>query len=296
MIETRDRIMAFTTAHPGANVVYPTAVDGLVLIRGDGDLPPEKQFYDSALIIVVQGAKDLMLGDAQIRYSAGEYLALRVGLPVFVRISGVSAREPYLAVAMTIDLPMVHDLMHQIGDRYDVPSEPQLGLSVGVLTAAQADAVARIVSLLETPKSLRVLYPSIARELFYWLLMGPGGADIRRLATPDGQLQRIADAITFMRTNFTTNVPVERLAAIAHMSLSTFHHHFKAVTSMSPLQYQKQLRLLEARKLMLASGADVTRAAYHVGYESASQFSREYARMFGAPPRRDLAGVRAAAG
>ncbi len=175
------------------------------------------------------------------------------------------------------------------------PAPSRLGLFVGTLDAHQADAIVRLAELLATPDAMRMLYPSIEREIFYWILTSLDGAEIRRLATPDSHTQHIAEAINVMRAEFTQSVSIERLASIAHMSPSSFHHHFKVVTSMSPLQYQKQLRLLEARRLMLASGADATRAAYKVGYESASQFSREYARMFGAPPRRDVTEFRKAA-
>jgi AraC-like DNA-binding protein len=257
----------------------------------------EHAIYEPALIVVVQGAKDIMLGDALLTYTTGQYLVMSVGLPVLARITQASAARPYLALALTIDLPVIQDLMLQLGPApAAAAARSTLGLFVGTLTGPQADCMARIGALLQTPAALRVLYPSIARELYYWLLTGPDGAEFRRLAAPGSHTWRIAEAIAAMRAELTANVPIERLAAIAHMSPSSFHHHFKAVTSMSPLQYQKQLRLLEARRLMLAGAADATRAAYEVGYESTSQFSREYTRMFGAPPRRDITGFRTAVG
>jgi len=293
----RDSIFAYTDAHPSAETLHPTAVGGLMVIRGDRDMPSRHRFYEPALFVVAQGTKDMLLGDAVFTYSAGQYLVLSVGLPAVSRLTGASKTEPYLAMVITIDLPMIHDLMRQIAAAAPtISTRSDLGLFIGTLDAAQSDAASRIAALLETPDALRVLYPSIVLELFYWLVTGPEGANVRRLVTPDGNRQRIAAAIDFMRAEFAANVPVERLAAIANMSPSTFHHHFKAVTSMSPLQFHKQLRLLEARKLMLTNGADAARAAYEVGYESASQFSREYARMFGAPPRRDTLGSRTAVG
>ncbi len=291
----RDAILAYTAAHPGTSGVYKTEIPSLNLIRGDGETSLQHAFYDPALIVVVQGSKDLMLGDALFTYTAGQYLVLSVGLPVLASITDASDDRPYLALSLTIDFGLINDLMDQLGRVPDAtPRPPRLGLFVGTLDAQQADAIARLAALLATPGAMRVLYPSIAREIFYWILTGLDGAEIRRLAMPDSHTQRIAEAINVMRAEFTESVSIERLAAIAHMSPSSFHHHFKVVTSMSPLQYHKQLRLLEARRLMLANGVDATRAAYQVGYESASQFSREYARMFGAPPRRDVTGFRTA--
>ena len=166
---------------------------------------------------------------------------------------------------------------------------------VDALVSPVADCVARLIRLLDTPGAVPILYPSIMRELSFWLLTGPSGGRIARLALPSGHAQRIADAINVMREDIARPVRVEELAGAARMSPSSFHKHFKMLTSMTPLQYQKQLRLLEARRLMTADAANVANAAYRVGYESPSQFSREYARMFGAPPKRDVTALRTAA-
>ena len=293
----RESILAYTSARTaGPNGVYRTEIPGLALIRGDRHTPIEHVLYDPAVIVVVQGAKELMLGDTRFRYGAGQYMLLSVGLPVLASITEAEPERPYLAAALTIDLHMINDLIDELGRApYTASTASGLGLFVGTLDANQLDGFTRLAALLPVPGAIRVLYPSIAREIFYWLLAGRDGAELRRIATPASHTQRIADAINTMRAELSETVPIERLAAIAHMSPSSFHQHFKAVTAMSPLQYQKQLRLLEARRMMIADGADATRAAYHVGYESPSQFSREYARMFGAPPRRDISGFRAAA-
>ena len=291
----REAILAYTDTHPGTNGIYRTALPGLHLIRGNNETPLQHQFYEPALIVVVQGSKETMLGDKRFAYRAGQYLVMSVGLPVQASITNASDEHPYLALALTIDVGIINDLLRELGTvAAATPAPTRLGLFIGTLDTHQTEAIARLAALLATPDALRVLYPSIAREIFYWTLTGRDGAEIGRLATPDSHTQRIAHAISVMRETYTETVPIERLAAIAHMSPSSFHHHFKLITSMSPLQYQKQLRLLEARRLMLASGADATHAAYQVGYESASQFSREYARMFGAPPRRDVEAFRAA--
>jgi len=296
MNELRDAILAYTDSHSGTNGVYPTEVPNLQLIRGDRETSLEHVFYDPALIVVVQGSKDLQLRDTRFTYRAGQYLVLSVGLPVLASITDASDCRPYLALALTIDSRIINDLMDELGRDSDPTSTPsRLGLFVATLDAHQRDAVHRFAALLPKPGAMRALYASVAREIFYWTLTGSDGAEIRRLATPGSHAQRIAEAVNVMRADFTGSVSIDRLAAIAHMSASSFHHHFKAMTSMSPLQYHKQLRLLQARRLMLAGGADATRAAYEVGYESISQFSREYARMFGAPPRRNVTELRTAA-
>jgi AraC-like DNA-binding protein len=293
----RDAVLAATDQLPsGPDGLVLTEVGGLGLVRADAPTPLEHRLYEPALIVVLQGAKDLMLGDELLTYSAGQYMVLSVGLPVLARITRASAAEPYLALAIRIDAALIGELLRDVQPASAAPAASALGLFIGDLSPHERDAVIRIGTLLAAPDALRVLFPSLARELFYWLLTGPGAAELRRLGAPDSHTRRIADAIAALRGELAATVPIERLAEIAHMSPSSFHYHFKAVTSMSPLQYQKQLRLLEARRLMLAGTADATRAAYEVGYESASQFSREYARMFGAPPRRDITGFRTAVG
>lgn len=294
--DLRDAILAYTDTHPGADGLWPTDVPNLHLIRGDRETALQHAFYDRALIVVVQGAKEVVLGDASFAYSAGQYLVMSVGLPLLASITEASDERPYLALALTIDFRILGELVDALDRLPDPVVPPRLGLFVGTIDGRQSAALARLGALLESPEALRVLYASVAREIFYWTLAGRDGAEIRRLAAPDRHTQRIGDAIAVLRADLSASVSIDSLAARAHMSPSSFHHHFKLVTSMSPLQYQKQLRLLEARRLMLAHGADATRAAFEVGYESASQFSREYARMFGAPPRRDVAGYRAASG
>jgi len=290
-------LLAYTSGRPGDGGIHRTAVDGLIVVRADETTPLRHVLYEPALVVAVQGRKDLMVGDASLSYGTGQYLVMSVGLPLLARMTGATPDAPYLAVSISVDVRGIQDLIRDMGPAA-VSNEPlpDRGMFIGELLPQQDDAVARLVALLEDPDALRVLYPAIARELFYWVLSSPHGTAFRRLAAPDGHTQRIADAIALLRANLAETLPVERLAAVANMSPSSFHQHFKAVTAMSPLQYQKELRLLEARRLMLSGAADASHAAYVVGYESPSQFSREYARMFGAPPRRDVTGFRAAVG
>jgi AraC-like DNA-binding protein len=290
-------VRAYTDVHHGSDGIHRTSVDGLIIVRADHDTPLRHVLYEPALVVAVQGSKDLLIGDTALSYGTGQFLVMSVGLPLLARMTRATPDAPYLAVSLSVDVRAIQDLIRDIGPAAvpDVPP-PERGMFIGELGAQQADAVARLAALLETPDALGVLYPSIARELFYWVLRGSHGPAFRRLAAPDGHAQRIADAIALLRADLSATIPVEQLAATAHMSPSSFHQHFKAVTAMSPLQYQKHLRLLEARRLLLSGAADATRAGYEVGYESPSQFSREYARMFGAPPRRDVTGFRAAVG
>jgi AraC-like DNA-binding protein len=288
----KDAVLAYTDGRVSHDIFYPTAIDTLLLMRSDRETSPRRALYRPALCINVQGAKQVMLGDEVLDYAELQYLVVSVDLPVLGRITCAAPDKPFLAIALEIDVTLLREVMEQLGGPLRAPGESGLGVFVGNFTPPLAECALRLMRLLETPQAIPVLYPAILRELYYWLLTGPDGAAIGRLALPDSHTQRIAKAIHVMREDFASPVRVERLAAVASMSPSSFHQHFKAVTSMTPLQYQKQLRLLEARRLMTADAANAMNAAYQVGYESASQFSREYARMFGVPPKRDAAQLR----
>jgi AraC-like DNA-binding protein len=289
----KDAVLAYTEGRPGNDSFYPTAIETLMVMRWDRETTPRCALYRPALCINVQGAKRAMLGDKVLDYAELQYLVVSMDLPIRGRVTCAAPDKPFLAIALEIDVALLREVMEQIGSPRPTPGESGLGVFVGDFTPPLADCALRLMRLLETPQAIPVLYPAIVRELYYWLLTGPDGAAIGRLALPDSHTQRIAKAIHVMREDFAHPVRIERLAAVASMSPSSFHQHFKAVTSMTPLQYQKQLRLLEARRLMTADAANATDAAYQVGYESASQFSREYSRMFGVPPKRDAAQLRA---
>jgi len=233
------------------------------------------------------------LGDRVFDYTDMQALVVSVELPAFGRVTRASATAPYLGMTLEFDVGIMRDVMEQL----DVPPKPTgefgLGLFVNDLSEPLIDCILRLVRMLATPKAIPVLYPSVMREIYFWLLTGANGAELCRLALPNSHTQRIADAIYILRGNFSRSIRIEELATAAHMSASSFHQHFRTLTSMTPLQYQKQLRLLEARRLMVAEAANVTEAAYQVGYESVSQFSREYARTFGMPPKRDTTVLKA---
>ena len=247
-----------------------------------------------ALCIVAQGAKWSMFGGAKLEYRAGQALLIGVETPSIGRVIEASPGEPCLVLAFELDL----DVMRSVAEGLDSPpkasGESGRGVFVTNFQGPLADCALRLVRLLDTPEAIATLHPIIMREICYWLLTGPHGGDVARIALANSPSRRVIRAMHTLRDRFREAIRVDELAAIAGMSPSAFHRQVKALTSLTPLQYQKQLRLLEARRLMISRAFNVEAAAFEVGYESPSQFSREYARMFGAPPKRDLARIHAA--
>jgi AraC-like DNA-binding protein len=280
-------VTQYIDARGGGEGLFATAISGLVLMRKSDSLLPSHSIYRPCLCAVVQGAKQVTLGDRTLTYDELQCLIVSIDLPAVGRVTRATAAEPYLAIALELDVSVMRAVMEEL----DEPPKPNEGVGPAIFVDAMvpslADCLLRLVRLLETPRAIAVLYPAILREICFWLLTGPSGGEVCKLALPSSHTRRIADAIHLLRENFARPIRVEELAAAARMSASSFHQHFKTLTSMTPLQYQKQLRLLEARRLMTVDGANVSSAAYRVGYESASQFSREYSRMFGAAPKRD---------
>lgn len=243
--------------------------------------------------ILLQGKKQLLLGEETYRYSASQYLVVSIDLPMSGFVVEATLDRPYLGFKLDLDLRQLCDLITaQTQPRASKPENSVRGLFVSTADTPLLDCALRLARLLDTPQDIPILAPLIIHEIYYRLLMGEQGQAIRQIATSGSKMQRIAEVIQVIKTDLDRSIRVEDLADRANMSASSFHHHFKQVTSMSPLQFQKQLRLLEARRLMLAENSDATNAAYRVGYESTSQFSREYSRMFGAPPMRDIEGLR----
>jgi AraC-like DNA-binding protein len=271
---------------------YPTAIDGLVILRSDQPKLPTFRLFRPALCIAVQGTKWATFGDRRYEYKAGQAMVVTVEMPSRGAVSEASPGEPFLGFVLVLDLAVLHELAEQM------PSQPQsqrpassashTGVCVVDLSEEALDCLYRAMRMLETPDAIPLLYPGLYREMLYWLLMGSDRGQILQAVTASSRENRLIAAIHELKTRFAEPVRVDELAMIAHMSSATFHRQFKAATGMSPLHYQKELRLLEARRLMLSNGSNVETAATEVGYESASQFSREYARMFGRPPRRDV--------
>jgi AraC-like DNA-binding protein len=248
---------------------------------------------DPIFAILVQGQKDALLGEEIYRYSAAQYLVVSVDLPLGAFITEATPDKPYLGFKLNLDPRQLCDLIIQTVAKRQ-PENAVRGLFVSTIDTPLLDCALRLTRLLDTPEDIPIVAPLIMREIYYRLLMSEQGEAVRQIATSGSNMQRIAAVIKRLKADFAQPLRVEDLAEQVKMSASSFHHHFKAVTSMSPLQYQKQLRLLEARRLLLAENSDASNAAYEVGYESPSQFSREYARMFGAPPIRDMQQLRSA--
>lgn len=267
-------------------------IPGLSFFRNDEPTEPFSGFYAPSVCMIVQGKKRVTLGTESFLYDAQHYLITSLQLPTIVQVAEASPEKPLLGLKLDIDLHEVAQLM--VDSKLPPPHACQSsrGMAVGTLTPALSGAFERLVDLLDTPEDIPILAPVVKREILYRLLVGDQGLRLRQIATAGSQSQQIADVVDWLQDNFTEPLRVEDLARQANMSTSTFHHHFREMTALSPLQYQKQLRLSEARRLMLVERVDATRAAFQVGYESPSQFSREYSRLFGAPPLRDIASLR----
>ena len=252
---------------------------------------------EPSFCVIAQGSKKIMLGDAIFQYDPAHYLVSTMELPVAGEISEASSREPYLSFRLALDPAVVTSVMVESGiaeTRGD--GSGVNALDVSPLDADLLDATLRLVRLLDTPREYRALSPLVIREIIYRLLTGAQGNRMRHLATFGGQSHRMARAVQTLRENFSKPLRIDRVARELGMSVSGFHSHFKAVTAMSPLQYQKQLRLQEARRLMLSQHLDAAEAGYKVGYDDASHFNREYKRHFGEPPMRDVERLRESAG
>ncbi len=270
----------------------PTAIEGFVILRSDQPKLPSYRLFQPALCIAIQGSKWATFGDFRYEYNAGQAMVVTVEMPSRGAVSAASLGKPFLGFVLVLDLAVLHELAEQIPSQPKSQPHPSSASPAGVcvvdLGADALDCLCRAMRMLETPAAIPLLYPGLYRELLYWLLTGSGGGQLLHIVAASSRENQLIAAIHELKTRFAETVRVDELAAIARMSSATFHRHFKARTGMSPLQYQKELRLLAARRLMLASGSNVETAATEVGYESAPQFSREYARMFGRPPRRDV--------
>ena len=273
------------TAHAEGSINTP--VKGLHLHRIVRCGGPSHGIQTPALGLIAQGSKRVMVGDELYVYDPMHYLVSSVDLPVRGQVTGATEEQPYLGLRLELDVGDITALIRDENLPPPTHADASRGLYVNRLGTPMLDPVLRLLRLLDTPEDIPILAPLIKREILYRLLMNGPGARLRQIALQDSQTQRIAKAIVMLRENFDQPLRVESIARDVHMSVSSLHHHFKAVTAMSPMQYQKQLRLQEARRLMLIDMTDAATAAHRVGYESASQFSREYSRLFGAPPQRD---------
>ncbi len=285
----------YTDTHGGINP-FVTEIEGFTILRSDHEKRPSHRIFKPALCITLQGAKWVIFGERRFDYRAGQALVVSVEMPSLGTVSAASPMEPYLGIVIEFDLAIMQEVIEQLGGYVKLSEVDQArGALVMDLSRPLIDCALRSLRLLDTPQAIPLLYPGIMREICYWLLTGPNGEQIVQITMANGHEHRVIQAIHQLRERFSEPVRIEELADIARMSPATFHRQFKSITSMTPLQYQKQLRLLEARRLMVSSNANVETAAFQVGYESPSQFSREYTRMFGRSPRRDISALRSAA-
>jgi AraC-like DNA-binding protein len=273
-----------------------TAIPGLSLYRRDAPTPPTSSMQEPSLCLIAQGVKRVLLGDDTYVFDVHHFLITSVDLPTVVQILQASREQPYLSLLLKLDQREIAQLM--VDSKLPPPrAQPsRRGMAISEVTLPLLSACQRLLDLLAAPQDIPILAPLIQREILYRLLVGEQGARLRQIASAGSQSHQIAQAIEWLKRHYTHPLRIEDLAAHVHMSPSTFHHHFRALTAMSPLQYQKWLRLNEARRLMLTERLDAATAALQVGYESPSQFSREYRRVFGAPPLRDITSLRHMAG
>jgi AraC-like DNA-binding protein len=269
-----------------------TAIPGLSLFRRDEPTQPASAMYEPSICLTTQGAKRVLLGDDTYVYDPHNFLITSVDLPTVVQIIKASPEKPFLGLILKLDQREISQLMVDSNLPPPRPQQTSRGMATGEVTLPLLAAFQRLIDLLDEPKDIPILAPIIQREIFYRLLVGDQGTRLRQMASAGSQSQQIARAIYWLKGHYTQPLRIDVLATQVNMSTSTFHHHFREVTAMSPLQYQKWLRLNEARRLMLTENQDAAAAAFQVGYESPSQFSREYSRLFGNSPLRDITNLR----
>ena len=273
----------------------PTVVPNLAVARLTAPMAPMTYLFEPSLCISARGLKRILMGEVDCCYDEDHFLLTAVGLPTITEVAKASPAQPYVALQLTLDLDIARQIIGEI-DAGGLGAAPAVaGIVTGPVTADLIGAVARLVRLLETPSDIPFLHAMIHREILFRVLTGPGGERLRQIVRIGSDGDQIARAVTWLRSHFAEKLRIEDLARRVGMGLSTFHHHFREITTMSPLQFQKLLRLHEARRRLLADEIDAATAAYDVGYQSVTQFSREYSRLFGAPPIRDVKRLRGGA-
>jgi AraC-like DNA-binding protein len=292
MLDLDDLKSAIAQFTPGDGF-HATGIPGLSLMRFSRPTEPTHGLIQPTLCIVAQGKKRTIAGNRIMAYDAANFLVVSADTPIIGQVMEASPEEPYLCFKLDLDPAAITELLIDVGGIGGGAAEADASISVSPLTPELVDAAARLVRLLASPDDIRVLAPLVKRELFYRVLQTDQATRLQQIALAESRLQQVNRAIGWIKANYRDSFAIETVAAEARMSPSSLHVHFKAVTAMSPLQYQKQLRLQEARRLMLSEALDAASAGHRVGYDSPSQFSREYARTFGAPPLRDVARLKA---
>jgi AraC-like DNA-binding protein len=287
-----DEIAVMMSRYAGGDGFHQTAVGRLTLIRAARPNELMPAVYEPSLCLIAQGSKRVILGGEVFVYDRARYLVASVDLPVAGEVLEATPERPYLCVMLRLDAKDIAAMLLE-AELPPPAAAPARGLYLARTTPAMAEAVLRLLRLLDTPEDIAALAPLAEREILYRLLKSEEGWRLRQIATAHTHSRRIAKAIEWLKSHYAEPLRIEKVASEVSMSISSFHEHFKAVTAMSPLQYQKQLRLQEARRLLLSEAIDAATAGHRVGYESPSQFGREYSRLFGAPPAKDMQRLRA---
>ena len=286
------RVCAYADRHADSQEVdmesYATDLAGLTILGSRKPTALEAVLYNPLLCLILQGRKETHLGMRRVSFSAGESLIVSHQLPVISRVIEATEMTPYVALVLELDMGIVRSLYDEVSE-VEIEEEQARALNVGKTDGALLDAMGRLVDLLDRPLEAKVMLPLVLREIHFRLLLARHGGMLRQLLRRGSHADRIAKAIAHIKQNYATPLTVAELASVAGLSPSSFHEHFKALTATTPLQYQKELRLLEARRLLMNGTHSVSSAAFEVGYESPTQFSREYSRKFGNSPRKDLA-------
>lgn len=290
----RNEIERIVARYVEKHGVGATVVPGLSVGRATAPIAPSSYLFEPSLCVGARGSKRVHLGEASYVYDEHHFLLTAVGLPTIIEVAEASEDAPYTALQLKLDLHAARQVIGEVETHRLDTARSEAGIATGPVDGALLDAVVRLVRLLDTPRDIPILHANIHREILYRVLVGPAGARLRQIVQVGSQGGRIAKAVERLQRDFSKKLKIEDLADEVGMGVSTLHHHFREITTMSPLQFQKQLRLHEARRLMLTEDADAANAAIQVGYESVTQFNREYRRLFGAPPVKDVRAMRAA--
>jgi len=288
----RQELLRTIVRHAKKDDFSMTAIPGLGLSHREAPTEQTGYIHEPSLCLVVQGAKRLLLGEEIFSYDADHYLIVSVDLPVVGQILDASPEKPFLAMVLKLDPRMISQLLVDGNLPQPRTQQTSRGMAVSRVTLSMLCAFQRLLDLLDQPEDIPILAPLVQREIVYRLLMGEQGPRLRQMGATGTQSNQLTQAIDWLKKNYTQPLRVDDLAAHASMSTSTFHRHFRELTAMSPLQFQKRLRLHEARRIMFTDHLDATSVAFQVGYESSTQFNREYSRVFGAPPLRDIKSLR----